>query len=187
MRNSDRMLDCLIVGGGPAGLTAAIYLARFRRNCRLIDAGQSRAALIPATHNYPGFASIDGQALLARLREQAEEQGACLTSGRVESVRHLGSDGFVAQTTDGEVMARTLLLATGLIDGAPPMKDLFREGYAGPVRFCPICDGFEALDKRVGILGPIEAASRKARFMRTYTKEVLLFPTENGPAATQRR
>ncbi|MGK2915436.1 MAG: NAD(P)-binding protein [Porticoccaceae bacterium] len=49
------MLDCLIVGAGPAGLTAAIYLARYRRRILVVDAGQSRAALIPITHNYPGF------------------------------------------------------------------------------------------------------------------------------------
>jgi thioredoxin reductase (NADPH) len=169
------MLDCLIVGGGPAGLTAAIYLARFRRDLLLIDAGHSRAALIPATHNYPGFMSIDGRELLTRLRRQASENGARLIAGEVRSVTRR-NDAFVTDTTHGEFSARTLLLATGLIDGAPPIEGFAEDGYAGPVRFCPICDGFEALDKRVGVLGEAEAASAKARFMRTYSKDVTLFP-----------
>ena len=56
------MLDCLIIGGGPAGLTAAIYLARYRRNVVVVDAGDSRAALIPESHNYPGIQGIAGPA-----------------------------------------------------------------------------------------------------------------------------
>ena len=178
------MLDCLIVGGGPAGLTAAIYLARFRRNALLIDAGHSRAALIPATHNYPGFMSIDGRELLARLRRQAVEHGAKLLAGEVRAVTR--RDGaFVAETTDGAFSARTLVLATGLIDGKPPIEGFADDGYAGPVRFCPICDGFEALDKRVGVLGEVDAAAGKARFMRTYSKNVMLFPV--GAASAQQR
>jgi thioredoxin reductase (NADPH) len=168
------MLDCLIVGGGPAGLTAAIYLARFRRHSLLIDAGHSRAELIPATHNYPGFLSINGPELLERLRHQAEEQGAKLLAGEVRSVMRR-NDAFVAETTQGAFSARTLILATGLIDGAPPVEG-FDDGYTGPVRYCPICDGFEALDKRIGVLGEAEAASRKATFMRTYSKDVTVFP-----------
>jgi thioredoxin reductase (NADPH) len=70
------MLDCLIVGGGPAGLTAAVYLARFRRRFVVIDAGESRAALIPESHNYPGFRGIAGSAILDRLRSQAESYGS---------------------------------------------------------------------------------------------------------------
>src|SRR4051812_1007322 len=70
------MLDALIIGGGPSGLMAAIYLARYRRKVLLIDEGASRAALIPESHNYPGFKGIAGPALLARLREQASLYGA---------------------------------------------------------------------------------------------------------------
>lgn len=140
----------------------------------LIDAGHSRAELIPATHNYPGFLSINGPELLERLRHQAEEQGAKLLSGEVRSVTRQNGT-FVAETTHGAFNARTLILATGLIDGAPPVEG-FDDGYAGPVRYCPICDGFEALDKRIGVLGKAEAASSKAVFMRTYSKNVTMFP-----------
>ena len=69
-------IDCLIIGGGPAGLTAAIYLTRYCRSVLLADSGQSRAALIPESHNYPGFIGVSGSELLARLRDKALEYGA---------------------------------------------------------------------------------------------------------------
>ena len=77
-RSEPSLLDCVIVGGGPAGLTAATYLARYRRNIVLIDAGESRAALIPGSHNYPGFPGIAGRALLARLQDQVKQYGVTI-------------------------------------------------------------------------------------------------------------
>ena len=73
----ENVLDCLVIGGGPAGLTAAIYLARFRRRFQVVDAGASRAALIPTSHNHAGFPEgIHGKALLSRMTEQARKYGA---------------------------------------------------------------------------------------------------------------
>src|SRR4051794_13203457 len=63
---TDKIYDSLIIGGGPAGLTAGIYLARFLRDVLIVDAGNSRAALIPESHNYPGFKGIGGPELLKR-------------------------------------------------------------------------------------------------------------------------
>ena len=177
-------LDCLIVGGGPAGLTAATYLARYRRRTVLVDAGESRAALIPESHNYPGFQGINGKALLARLREQAARYGADLRSGGVHELMR-ERDFYIARYTRGELRARTVLLATGLVDAKPRTPGL-EEGVAhGAIRFCPICDGYEAMDRRIGVLGPLDHAGRKAVFLRTYSRDVILFPTdeegERGP------
>src|SRR5215218_6250161 len=114
------MLDCLIIGGGPAGLITAIYLARYRRDTRVIDAGGSRAALIPTSHNYPGFPDgISGRELLVRLREQARRYGATLTAGSVERVE-LAADGtFRAFAGTETIAARTVVLATGAMDVEP--------------------------------------------------------------------
>ena len=94
------MLDCLIIGGGPAGLTAAIYLARYRRDVLVVDAGESRAALIPESHNYPGFKGIAGPALLEKLREQVRLYGAGLEKATVTALARdiaevLGTRGHV--------------------------------------------------------------------------------------------
>jgi thioredoxin reductase (NADPH) len=171
------MLDCLIIGGGPAGLTAAIYLARYRRKTLLVDAGESRAALIPESHNYPGFRGIGGPALLAKLREQAERYGASLVRGSVAALAREG-EAFAASAGAETLRARSVLIATGIVDRKPQTQGL-REGIAvGAIRFCPICDGYEAMDKRIGVLGPLAHAGAKALFLRTYSRALTVFPTE---------
>src|SRR5690242_19142361 len=93
-------IDCLIVGGGPAGLLAAVYLGRYRRRVTVVDAGASRAALIPESHNYPGFAGVGGPELLHRLRAQACEYGAEFASGKVSGLRIDVAGNFIAQLGD---------------------------------------------------------------------------------------
>ena len=176
------MLDALIIGGGPAGLMAAIYLARYRREVLLIDEGASRAALIPESHNYPGFKGIAGPALLARLREQASLYGAPLERGRVISLHHRSDGGFVARWSGGEILVRTALVATGLVDETPNIAGMNpAEVHGGRVRFCPICDGNEALDRRIGVYGSSDEAAKKALFLRTYSRDVTLFETGEKP------
>src|SRR5215813_1372198 len=168
-------IDCLVIGGGPAGLTAAIYLARFRRNIVLIDSGASRAALIPDSHNYPGFAGISGEELLAKLRAQARRYGAALEHGAVESLETV-ENMLRARLDGGAVMAHKVLLATGIVDEKPALPSLPEFIYRGGVRFCPICDGFEAMDKRIAVAGPLRKAMPKALFLRVYSKTVVVLP-----------
>src|SRR3954452_24784969 len=80
----DPCYDCLVIGGGPAGLTAAIYLTRFPLSIKLVDAGKSRASLIPCTRNHAGYPNgISGAELVARMTEQAQKYGASIVAGRV--------------------------------------------------------------------------------------------------------
>jgi thioredoxin reductase (NADPH) len=157
-------LDCLIIGGGPAGLTAAIYLARYRRNLVVFDRGESRAALIPKSHNYPGFTSgISGHDLLARLREQTRSYGIQIAPLRINSLERRKTS-FVAFHERGEVSARYVLLASGILDVHPEMSGLDRAISEGCVRYCPVCDGFEAIDRKIAVLGDGEDAIRKRNF-----------------------
>ena len=171
------MLDCLVIGGGPAGLLAAVYLGRYRRSVQVIDAGESRAAKIPESHNYPGFFGIAGPVLLRRLDAQARQYGAELASGHVTSLRKEG-DTFVASSSDRDINARFILLATGLVDHCPTIEGQVPDCSSDVIRFCPICDGYEAIDRRVGVLGDIKAGGKKALFLRTYSKDVTLFLTD---------
>jgi thioredoxin reductase (NADPH) len=171
------MLDCLIIGGGPAGLTAAIYLARYRRDILLVDDGRSRARLIPESHNYPGFTGISGPDLLATLREQAERHGARMRGDRVEALA-CEAGVFVAQVGSESIRARRVLLATGIVDEAPALPGLRDVIYRGAIRFCPICDAYEAMDRRIGVLGSAATACKKALFLRTYTRDVVLLLTD---------
>ena len=165
-------LDCLIIGGGPAGLTAAIYLARFRRRCLVLDAGASRASYIPNSHNYPGFPpGISGPDLLARLREQAVGYGAVLEQGHVDGLDSHGDD-FLATVGDRQLLARRVILATGIDDALPDIPDVSQAITAGIVRFCAICDGYEVAGDNIAVYGEANNAIGHAAFLRTFTSRV---------------
>lgn len=171
------MLDCIIVGAGPAGLTAAIYLARFHLKIRLFDCGTSRAALIPCTHNHAGFPDgIAGTELLARMLKQAERYGAERELARVTGIER-EDDGFCVRVEAREYRARTVLLATGVINNRPSGIDdaLHAEALAkGLLRYCPICDGYEVTDKRVAVIGTGDHGTAEAVFLRGYTSDLTL-------------
>ena len=174
--------DCLIIGGGPAGLTAAIYLARFRLRTALIDRGTSRAALIPCTNNHAGFPTgISGKELLSRMRQQAERFGAKLHEGRVEALRKSGNI-FVANTGSNSVEARTVLLATGVTNIPPRIPSQIHDEAlsGGQLRYCPICDGYEAAGQRIAVIGTGSRGLKEAEFLRAYSDQVSLVAPD-GP------
>ena len=168
--------DCLIIGGGPAGLTAAIYLARFHLDALVVDAGDSRARWIPCTHNHAGFPDgISGEELIGRMKQQAQKYGATIEAERVTRLDRTES-GFCATWGSGSARARTILLATGTANRRPPMDEgLHEEALArGLIRYCPICDGYEVTDKRVGVIGTGDHGMREAVFLRGFTRDVTL-------------
>lgn len=169
-------MDCLIIGGGPAGLTAAIYLARFHLNAVLLDGGDSRALQIPCTNNHAGFPDgISGRELLGRMHAQALRFGARILSGRVDDVM-ASAQGFRALGTDISLEARSMLIATGVTNKRPIIDDATHaEALArGRLRYCPVCDGFEVTDQDVAIIGSGPRAIRECEFLRSYTNRVSL-------------
>jgi thioredoxin reductase (NADPH) len=178
-------VDALIVGGGPAGLTCAIYLARYRRKVVVVDSMKSRAALIPESHNYPGFADgIAGPRLLDTLTSQAKLHGVTIIHDHVAALQPDGPE-FIATCSHADVRAKRTVLATGLIDKNVPMPDLEQAVERGLVRYCPICDGFEASDLRIGVLGDANDAAAKALFLRTYSRQVTLLQLDGRPCSQQ--
>lgn len=171
------MDDCIIIGAGPAGLTAAIYLARYHLSIRLFDSGDSRAALIPCTHNHAGFpGGISGKELLDRMREQARDYGATREEKRVEHLARV-ADGFTVGTDSGTYRARTVLIATGAVNLHPPGMDkaLHDEALScGLLRYCPVCDGYEVTDKRIAVIGSGNHGTREAEFLRGFTSDITL-------------
>ncbi|WP_010217386.1 NAD(P)/FAD-dependent oxidoreductase [Sphingomonas sp. PAMC 26621] len=170
------MDDCIIIGAGPAGLTAAIYLARFHLKIRLFDCGSSRAALIPRTHNHAGYpGGIKGTDLLRLMLDQAEEFGAVREAAEVTEIRPTG-DNFEVRVGDQVFPTRSVLLATGVVNIRPEMDRAVHDAALarGLFRYCPICDGYEVTDKRVGVIGTGDHGMKEALFLRGYTRDVTL-------------
>jgi len=184
-------VDCLIIGGGPAGLTAALYLARFQRSFVLVDSGKSRAAWITESHNFPVFSNgVAGKQMLALLREHILAYGATPVAGRVISLARCASGfeaGVVAAGGGGQsIRARTVLAATGAVDCEPAMPDLATAMRQGLVRYCPICDGYEARGKSVAVIGRGDRGLGEAVFMaRSYAQDVSLLTLGEGMALTE--
>ena len=180
-QRSEDVLDCLVVGGGPAGLTAALYLARFKRRFLVVDEGSPRAAWIPTSHNIPFFAEgIPGPEILARQRAHAERYGVHVVAGSVAGLRKLPGGSFDAAIEEKggaarQVRARRVLLATGAVDTEPELPDLPDAVRRGLVRYCPICDGYEARDRRIAVIGHGAHGLGEAAFVaRTYSDDVTL-------------
>lgn len=167
------IFDCLVIGGGAAGLTAAVYLGRYRRRALLIDDGGSRIAKIPKTRNVLGFPEgIAGPDLLERMRLHAGRYGAELEMGRVEVLQRHEDGGFEAVAGSRTLRARRVLLATGARDVEPDIPGLAPALKAGVVRYCPICDGYETQGQRVAVLGRAKHGVRESVFVAGFDNEV---------------
>src|SRR5215217_8160742 len=180
MGSNGDILDCLIVGGGPAGLTTALYLARFKRRFAVVDSGSPRAAWIPTSDNIPMFAEgISGKDLLARARTNLEQYGDCILPGMVTGLRKQ-PDHFIAMV-DGngggtsQIAARRVVLATGAVDIEPDLPDVPNAVQRGLVRYCPICDGYESRDQKIAVIAYGAHGIGEAVFIaRTYSRDVTL-------------
>ena len=178
------ILDCLIVGGGPAGLTAAIYLARFHLDILVVDGGKSRAAWIPCTRNVSGFPEgIAGTDLLQRMRDHACKFDAKFETEFVTKLERDEQSGlFTATWGSGCRRARTVLLATGVTNRRPPMdEELHEDALArGLIRYCPICDGYEVTDRKIGVIGSDSHGVAEALFLRGFTPDVTLIAPDKA-------
>lgn len=175
-------LDCLVIGAGPAGLTAAIYLARFHLRIGVVDAGKSRAAMIPRTRNHAGFpGGISGQDLLARMSGQAAEFGVEVTGSLIETLSR-DCDLFIAVSGEETWSSHSVLLATGVVNNAPPVAPEIHDAALarGLLRYCPICDGYEVTDKRIGVIGTGAHGLKEALFLRMYSPDVTLIAPDGA-------
>ena len=179
--------DVVVVGGGAAGLSAALVLGRARRRVLVVDAGTPRNA--PAAHMH-GFLSRDGLPPLDLLtigREEVAAYGGRIANDTVTGILNGGESGFrVELGVGGSIAARRLLVASGLRDELPDIPGL-RERWARDVLHCPYCHGYEVKDKALGVLGWFPQAIAYAQIVRQWSDDVVYFaPTETlTPAARE--
>jgi thioredoxin reductase (NADPH) len=181
---TEPVLDCLIVGAGPAGLTTAVYLQRFHRKLQVLDSAEARALRIDRSHNVPGFPDgVGGAELLGRMRQQLQRFGGEVLAARMVSVQRRADGGFRAQGDGGRIWeARFLLLATGAHDRDPEVPGIQALRARGLLRECPICDGYEHTGRRMVVVGADAHAVREALFLRHFSEQVLLLRLPPHPA-----
>ncbi|WP_431975270.1 FAD-dependent oxidoreductase [Micromonospora haikouensis] len=169
----DEAYDVVVVGGGAAGLSGALALARARRSVLVVDAGQPRNAPAGHVHNYLGREGTPPAELVAAGRDEVTRYGGEIVAGRVEAAAREDT-GFVV-TLDGgrEVRARRLLVATGLVDELPDLPGL-AERWGRDVLHCPYCHGWEVRDRRIGVLATGPTAVHQAELWRQWSPHVLL-------------
>lgn len=173
-QRGDTTRDVVVVGGGAAGLSGALTLARARRRVTVVDAGEPRNAPAAGVH---GLLALDGMPpseLLARGREEVEGYGGEILSGRVADARVVG-DGFEVTLRDGAVLpTRRLLIATGVPDQLPDIPGL-REQWGVGVLHCPYCHGWEVRDQRIGVLATGPLSAHQAVLFRQWSPDVSFF------------
>lgn len=171
--------DVIVVGSGPAGISAALYAARARMKTRVISAGDGALAKSDWIENYYGFAEpVPGEKLLADGRLQAQRVGAEIETGQVVSVGYDGA--FTVATNENEYRAKVVILATGSNRTAPKIKN-FAEFEGRGVSYCAMCDAFFYRGKDVAVLGCCEYASHEAQELLPIVKSVTLLTNGAAP------
>ena len=165
--------DCIIIGGGPAGLTCAIFLGRYRRRVLILDNGKPRNYASRAIHGFLGQHDIAPAELLRRGRKEAEMAGVEICECTASKVERLG-DVFEVTTTAGKMQARRIVLAYGVRDQLPDVPEIDRF-YGGSIYHCPDCDGYEVTGKRVGVIGWGKKAVGLSLKLLTWTDDLTIF------------
>lgn len=171
--NEQAPYDAIIIGGGPAGLTCAIFLARYRRRVLVVDEGRPRNHATQGIHGFLGQHGIEPGELLERGRAEAREVGAEIRTGRATKVERDG-DVFRVSTTAGDVRARRVVLAYGVRDTLPDIPEI--ESYYGiTVHHCPDCDGYESRDQRIGVIGWGKSVVGLALKLLQWSDDIVVF------------
>lgn len=175
MAKQVKEIDLIIVGGGPAGLTAAIYASRARLDMLLLEdkvmGGQVRNSY--TIENYPGFKKVAGAELADIMQEQAEELGATIEEFDVIENVKLGGEEKIVETEEFIYKPKALIIATGASPRKLPIKN--EEKFAGKgVHYCAVCDGAMYQNKVIGIVGGGNTALEEAIFLTNFAEKVYL-------------
>jgi thioredoxin reductase len=171
----DRTYDVVVVGGGAAGLSGALALARARRSVLVVDGGQPRNAPAGQVHNYLTRDGVPPAELVAAGRAEVARYGGEIVTGSVEAAVRDGDAFQVTIAGDGgdSVRARRLLVTTGLVDELPEVPGL-AERWGRDVLHCPYCHGWEVRDRRIGVLATGPLAAHQAELWRQWSPHVTL-------------
>jgi thioredoxin reductase len=175
---SDAPYDCIVIGAGPAGLSASLFLARYLRRTLTFHHNSPRNEYAHGVHGFLGHHGIRPGELLARGRDEVTTHGGLIIEACVNSVEQISPEHFRVVAGTKTFEARRLLLATGLRDLTPDCPG-FREFYGFSVHHCPDCDGYEVKDKRVVVLSRGDNSAGFTANLLTWTRHITLL-TDGG-------
>ena len=175
--------DTVVVGGGPAGLSAAFWLARYRRRTIILDDDRPRNEAAWAVHGFPGLEDPAPEELRQRLLEQAAGAGALLERRRVAEIEGQKGEFVIRDDQGGETPARRVVLAYGRTDRLPDIAGI-RDLYGSSVFHCPDCDGPSVIDQTVGVLGHDQPAAALALYLLTWASRTVLLTNGLEPDIT---
>src|SRR4051794_35636498 len=179
--------DVVIIGGGPAGLAAAVTLGRARRDVLVFDAGAPRNAQATQVHSYLGHEGIDPRELLDIGRSEVEQYGGTIRSGTVVRVERVTESALRVTMSDGTTVgARRVLVATGVVDELPGIPGL-ADRWGRDVLHCAYCHGWEVRDKAIGLIAGGVASLHQAQLWRQWSDEVILFTNESVELTADQR
>jgi thioredoxin reductase len=179
----DERYDVVVVGGGAAGLSGALMLARVRRSVAVIDGGAPRNAPAEGVHGLLGHDGLPPGELLARGRSEVRGYGGHVVEGEVTAAEKHAGAGFAVTLADGRATrARRLLVASGLVDELPDVPGL-RERWGRDVLHCPYCHGWEVRDRAIGVLAGGPMSVHQALLFRGLSDDVAFFAHTTPPSA----
>ena len=184
------LYDCIVIGAGPAGLSASLFLARYLRKTLTFHHNSPRNQYAHGVHGFLGHHGIRPSELLAKGRDEVTNHGGLIIEACVNAVERVSSDHFRvfagSEPAESRMFeARRLLLATGLRDLTPDCPG-FREFYGSSVHHCPDCDGYEVRDKRVAVLSHNDNFAGFATKLLTWTKHLTVLSDGHEVSASDR-
>jgi len=168
-----KQADCIIIGGGIAGIQAAIQLGRYKHDIIVIDSAQGRSSIAKAYHNILGWPDgVSGKQLRTLGRQHAEKFGVEFTDDTVISLEKKQDKFFIQTKNDREYQAKMIFLGTGITDNIPPIKNIYST-LGTSTYICPDCDGYEIMDKQTVVLGGGNTGAGMALTLLYWSKDII--------------
>ncbi|WP_353642375.1 NAD(P)/FAD-dependent oxidoreductase [Mesorhizobium sp. WSM2239] len=170
----NKIVDCVVVGAGVAGLSAALFLGRAGRSTIVFDGGPPRIFTVATVREHLGFDGRSTAEFMSQARAEAVRYGAEIRQERVNAITPLENGHFAVESEGSSVISRTIILATGVIDEIPPLSGM-PEQWGNEVRVCPCFDGHEVRGQRFVVFGLPERLAHMASWVWMWSPDVTVF------------
>lgn len=177
-KKSPEVIDTVIVGGGAAGLSAALFLVRARRSVLIFDAGSKRISATNEIHELLGSEGKTPSEFQKITEDEVLKYGGEIRREKVEEIHPIPDNFFEVRTALGTIIARTVIIATGLIDILPDIQGL-KEGWGKDIHVCPCFTGYELQDKKVVVFGIRERIGQLSKFLTAWVTDVTVITDQD--------